>query len=336
MLRIPKAALVLLLLFLVGCNPDPEAVILLSGNTMGTTYHITLVNPGELRSDELKKDLDFQLEHFNSIASTYIEDSELNKLNRSKVGEWQKVSPPLYAMLNIATEVSWLSGGAFDITVGPLVNLWGFGPDKAHGVPADDAIAAALKNVGYTQLEMDMLEPKVLRRAAVQLDLSAVAKGYGVDAAAVWLESLGVTNYLVEIGGEMRVAGKSPRGDAWRVGVENPDPNATETLPIRLAEIAVATSGDYRNYFEEDGVRYSHTIDPRTGRPITHRLASVTVLDPSCAYADAMATAFSVMGVEHTLEVANRQGIPVYIIEKTDEGFASRHSKAFEPYLKEQ
>ncbi|USA43524.1 FAD:protein FMN transferase [Spongiibacter taiwanensis] len=331
-----KAAIVLLLLFLAGCKPAPEPVIQISGATMGTTYHVTLVNPGELRADELKRDLDFQLEHFNTIASTYIGDSELNRLNRAAVGEWHDISPVLYAILNMAIEVSWLSGGAFDITVAPLVNLWGFGPQKHEYVPDQAGIDAAMALVGYQKLEMDMLEPKMLKREAVQLDLSAIAKGYGVDATAVWLASLGVTDYLVEIGGEMRMAGKSPRGDSWRIGVENPDPDAEGVLPVAVTDMGVATSGDYRNYFEKDGKRYSHTIDPRTGRPITHRLASVTVLDPSCAYADALATAFSVMGGDAALAMANSQDIPIYLIEKTDEGFVSRYSDAFAPYLEEQ
>lgn len=329
-----KAALVLLFLFLAACSGAPEEVIRISGSTMGTTYHVTLRNPGELRAEELKRQLDYQLVHFNQLASTYIDDSELNQLNRAPVGEWQTLSEPLYNIFSMSLEVSWLTGGAFDITVAPLVDLWGFGPEKHDGRPSDDAIVTAMQDIGYDRIELDMLEPKLRKKAALHMDLSAIAKGYGVDAAAIWLESLGVTDYLVEIGGEMRVAGSSPRGDAWRIGVENPGGGAP-TLAIELGDTAVATSGDYRNYFEEDGVRYSHTIDPRTGRPISHSLASVTVLDPSCAFADAMATAFSVMGTKRTLELAEAQNMPVYLIEKTEEGFVSRYSSAFKPYLSE-
>lgn len=331
-LSVEKAALVLLFLFLSACSPAPEEIIQFSGETMGTTYHVTLRNPGDLRAERLKQQLDYQLAHFNQIASTYIEDSELNKLNRAPIGEWQQLSEPLYAILTMALEVSWLSGGAFDITVAPLVDLWGFGPVKREGRPSDDALADVMDRVGYNRLQLDMLEPKLMKSAALSMDLSAIAKGYGVDAAAIWLTSLGVKDYLVEIGGEMRVAGKSPRGDAWRIGVENPAGGGPQ-LAIALGDIAVATSGDYRNYFEQDGVRYSHTIDPRTGRPITHTLASVTVLDPSCAFADAMATALSVMGTERALALAEAQDLPVYIIEKGEEGFVSRYSSAFAPYL---
>lgn len=330
---LPKAALALLFLFLVACAREPEAVIRLDGQTMGTTYHVTLINPGNLHGDELKRQLDYQLQHFNQIASTYIDDSELNTLNRASIGEWLPVSEPLFNILSLAVEVSWLTGGAFDITVAPLVDLWGFGPRKRQGKPSAEEIEAEMAKVGFNRLELDMLEPKLRKTAALQMDLSAIAKGYGVDAAAIWLESLGVTDYLVEIGGEMRVSGKSPRGDAWRIGVENPGADSGAMLAIELGDIAVATSGDYRNYFEEDGVRYSHTIDPRTGSPITHRLASVTVLDASCAFADAMATGFSVLGAERTLKLAEASDIPVYLLEKTEQGFVARYSSAFKPYL---
>ncbi|WP_372862022.1 FAD:protein FMN transferase [Spongiibacter sp.] len=330
-----KAAFALLFLFLSACSPAPEEIIQFSGKTMGTTYHVTLRNPGNLESAVLKQQLDYQLAHFNRIASTYIDDSELNQLNRAPLAEWQQLSEPLYNILSLAMEVSWLTAGAFDITVAPLVDIWGFGPLQREGRPSEDEIDAALANVGFAQLQLDMLAPRVMKAAALKIDLSAIAKGYGVDAAAVWLHSLGVQDYLVEIGGEMRVAGKSPRGDAWRIGVESPNGGEPQ-LAIALEDIAVATSGDYRNYFEEDGVRYSHTLDPRTGRPIRHSLASVTVLDASCAFADAMATAFSVMGVERTLALAESQGLAVYLIEKTDEGFVSRYSSAFAPYIHPQ
>jgi thiamine biosynthesis lipoprotein len=244
--------------------------------------------------------------------------------------------PMLFDIMVLATEVSWLSNGAFDITVAPLVDLWGFGPAKHDGKPSDAAIAEALARVGFDQIELDLLDKKVLKRKDLRIDLSAIAKGYGVDVVALWLESLGTKDYLVEIGGEMRVAGLSPRGDQWRIGVENPDVANSDTIPIRLGNIGVATSGDYRNYFEEDGVRYSHTIDPTSGRPITHNLASVTVLDASCGFADAMATAFSVMGGDKTLKLAEQLQIPVYIIEKGEAGFVRRYSSAFAPYLEQE
>ena len=332
-----KAALVLLLLFLAACSPKPQPFLQINGSTMGTTYHITLRQPGDEWTEQvLKEALDLRLQAFNQLASTYIPDSELNKLNSAPIGEGHVVMPMLFDILLLATEVSWLSNGAFDVTVAPLVNLWGFGPTKHDGKPSAEAVATALEQVGFDQIELDLLDKKVLKHKDLRIDLSAIAKGYGVDVVALWLESLGTTDYLVEIGGEMRVAGLSPRGDQWRVGVENPDVTNAETIPIRLGNIGVATSGDYRNYFEEEGVRYSHTIDPNTGRPITHNLASVTVLDPSCAFADAMATAFSVMGGDKTLKLAEQLQIPVYIIEKSETGFVRRYSSEFAPYLEQE
>lgn len=332
-----KAALVLLLLFMVGCSAKQAPFLQVNGTTMGTTYHITLRQPSdEWTEQSLKEALDLRLQAFNQLASTYIPDSELNRLNDAPVNEWYPVMPMLFDILVLSTEVSWVTNGAFDITVAPLVNLWGFGPVKHNGKPSDEAVAKALETVGFGEIELDILDKKVLKHKDLHIDLSAIAKGYGVDVVALWLESLGTKDYLVEIGGEMRVAGLSPRGDQWRIGVENPDVENPETTPIRLGNIGIATSGDYRNYFEEEGVRYSHTIDPNTGRPITHNLASVTVLDASCAYADALATAFSVMGGDKTLKLAEQMAIPVYIIEKSDAGFARRYSSEFAPYLEQE
>lgn len=332
-----KAAFALLLLFLAACSSNSSPYLQISGSTMGTSYHITLRKPGEEWTEvALKEALDQRLQAFNQLASTYIPDSELNRLNKAPVGEGHPVMPMLFDIMVLATEVSWLSNGAFDITVAPLVDLWGFGPAKHDGKPSDAAIAEALARVGFDQIELDLLDKKVLKRKDLRIDLSAIAKGYGVDVVALWLESLGTKDYLVEIGGEMRVAGLSPRGDQWRIGVENPDVANSDTIPIRLGNIGVATSGDYRNYFEEDGVRYSHTIDPTSGRPITHNLASVTVLDASCGFADAMATAFSVMGGDKTLKLAEQLQIPVYIIEKGEAGFVRRYSSAFAPYLEQE
>jgi thiamine biosynthesis lipoprotein len=331
-----KAALVLLLCLISACSPAPPAFIQISGMTMGTTYHITLRNPGEWTEQSLKAALDERLIAFNQIASTYIPDSELSQINTMPADEWHQLTPMLFDILVLAVEVSWLSNGAFDVTVGSLIDLWGFGQDRHDGTPDESAIKKALEVVGFDRIELDLAEYKIKKGAPLRIDLSAIAKGYGVDAVALWLESLGSADYLVEIGGEMRVAGLSPRGDSWRIGLESPDLDVDKTTPILLGNISVATSGDYRNYFEENGVRYSHTINPQTGRPITHNLASVTVLDPSCAFADAMATAFLVLGGEKTIELAEQLSIPVYLVEKTEEGFSSRYSSSFGPYLEEE
>lgn len=325
---------------LVGCEREGEttrAFERLSGSTMGTTYHVTVVagaenQPLSFDAEALKRGLDRELAQINQQMSTYIADSELMRLNRVPVGEWQSVSEPLAAVLAISREVSERSGGAFDITVGPLVNLWGFGPEaEPEEIPKEAEIQALRERVGYRKLALD--ERSAKRLADIQLDLSAVAKGYGVDHIARWLETQGFENYMVEIGGEVYLSGVSPRGDAWRIGVEQPTLlQEGGRMALVLTDIGMATSGDYRNYYERDGIRYSHTIDPRTGRPIVHKLVSVTVLAETTAEADAWATAFNVLGPDAGMALAEREKLAVYMIVKADEGYEDRFSSAFEPY----
>lgn len=330
-----------LCVFLSACSVEPEPqVTRLSGMTMGTTYHITLVTEDAIDDlEELKAAVTNSLAVVNRQMSTYIEDSEINRLKAQSVGEWVDVSKPLAEVLEISLWVSRLSDGAFDVTLRPLIDLWGFGPRKAEDqVPAESDILAARESVGYHYLELDKPGLRLKRHQPVDLDLSAVAKGYGVDELARVLENHGISNYLVEIGGEMRVKGHSPRGTLWRVAVERPDEELMQSVyqPLSLTDIGVATSGDYRNYFEKDGVRYSHTIDPRTGKPIVHHLVSVTVLNPSCAKADALATAFSVLGPKDALKLANREGIAALFIIKEAGQLEEVSSEAFKPYLTQQ
>lgn len=325
---------------LVGCEREADAEFAFerfSGSTMGTTYHVTVVaraqgEPLSLDREAFKRGMDAELAQINQQMSTYIADSELMRFNRSPVGEWQSLSEPLAEVLKVSQTVSDLSNGAFDISVGPLVNLWGFGPDaEPEQVPSEEELQTLLERVGYRKLELD--EQRARRLADIQLDLSAVAKGYGVDHIARWIESRGFDNYLVEIGGEVYLSGVSPRGDDWRIGVEQPTLlREGGRMALTLSNIAMATSGDYRNYYERDGKRYSHTIDPRTGRPIAHKLVSVTVLAETTAEADAWATALNVLGPKAGMAVAEREKLAVYMIVKADEGYEDRFSSAFEPY----
>lgn len=330
------ASFLFLGLLLSGCEPrvDYEAHRF-SGPTMGTTFNVTLVVTDQSPSVDpstIQAGLERELAQINQQMSTYIDDSELMQFNRSEVGQWQSLSAPLAEVLAISRRISERSEGAFDITVGPLVDLWGFGPQaEPEQVPSDAAIAAARSEMGYAQVALD--GQRARRLSDVRLDLSAVAKGYGVDHLADWLEAQGYEHYLVEIGGEVRLSGSSPRGDAWRIGVEQPSlVQGDGRKALALTDIAMATSGDYRNYYERDGVRYSHTIDPRTGRPIAHRLASVTVLAPTSAEADAWATALNVLGPEAGMALAEREKLPVYMIVKTDDGFTDDYSSAFTPW----
>ena len=232
--------------------------------------------------------------------------------------------------------VGWQSEGAYDVTVAPLVDLWGFGPAGQVGAPpADDRITDVLENVGQDYLRLDGEGGyRLLKTRPVSLDFSSIAKGYGVDLVARWLDARGLDRYLVEVGGEMRLAGMSGRGDPWRVAIERPESALrTAEQAISVTDVAIATSGDYRNYFEVDGQRFSHSIDPRRGYPVSHDLVSVTVLDNSAMRADAWATALVVLGQERAMAVATQQGLAVYFIQRQGDTLHSSHSPAFAPFL---
>ncbi|MCB1691898.1 MAG: FAD:protein FMN transferase [Pseudomonadales bacterium] len=322
--------LVLVTLLAAGCSHETQ--VTLSGRTMGTTYSVKIIEP-DVDSAALKEEIDAELVRINDLMSTYIVDSELNRFNRSPVGEWMPVSKDLLVVVRLARQIHDLSGGAFDPTVGPLVNLWGFGPTPAdRTVPSDEQINEAMTRVGFDLLEIG--DTALKRNADVYVDLSAIAKGYGVDQVAHILDRHGYRNYLVEIGGEVFAKGRNARELPWRIAIERPD--TTQRVPFKTLDVSgkgVATSGDYRNYFEVDGKRYSHTIDPATGRPITHNLASVTVIAENTALADALATTIDVLGPEKGMALAVQQKLPVFAIIKSADGFIERHSPEFEVYL---
>ncbi|MDO3386379.1 FAD:protein FMN transferase [Gilvimarinus sp. SDUM040013] len=335
-----KTRLVLLASFLFmgvwisGCAKAPEyETAKMSGRTMGTSYHITLVSAADtplgVDASTVQQNVDQELQLINQLMSTYIADSELMVFNESEVGQWRELSAPLLEVLSLSRQISEATAGAFDITVGPLVNLWGFGPQMQPDiVPSDQDLAAAKALIGYHKLELR--DGQARRTAPIFVDLSAVAKGYGVDWVAQTLEQLGIVHYMVEIGGEVRVKGHSPRGNNWRIAVEQPAILVRDAAKaLSLSDHAVATSGDYRNYFEVDGVRYSHTIDPASGKPITHTLASVTVVADSAAKADAWATALNVLGPEKGLQVAEAEKLAVYMIVKDGDGFSEKQTTHF-------
>lgn len=332
--RIAHLPLFAVFLFLLSaCSDKPLDSFKLSGPTMGTSYHITIIgDPAE--APQLVQKIDFRLSLINRQMSTYIDSSELCQFNQLSPGEWLTVSPELFYILLMSAEISWLTSGSFDITVAPLVNLWGFGPKQVNSLPSDDAINLALLNVGFQYLEFNLQGNKISKRKPVHLDLSAIAKGYGVDLIAQLLRENGYDNFMVEVGGELYLSGLSPRSTPWRIAIEQPSSlNITVHRAINVSDKAVATSGDYRNYIEHNGIRYSHTIDPRTGRPITHSLASVTVIHDNVATADALATAINVMGAEAGMSLAKQQNLAIYLISKTEQGFESQYSDAFKPYL---
>ncbi len=308
---------------------------------MGTTYHITVCSPAAEQVDagQLKQDIDQLLVEINQEMSTYIKDSELSLFNQAEPNQWLPVAPAVVKVVSAGLKLSEDSDGAFDMTVGPLVNLWHFGPDPGKKtLPADEKIEAARKKVGYHHIQVQE-SPAALKKLIpdVYVDLSAIAKGYGVDAVAELIESRGIENYLVEIGGEMRARGVNQRGEAWKVGIEKP---VSETRVVQkivpLSNLSMATSGNYRNFFEVDGVSYSHTIDPRTGRPATHGLASVTVVGETCMNCDAIATCLMVLGPDEGYNWVQERDIAAYFIVKTDAGFTKRFSPAWQKQFGEE
>ncbi|MGA0839981.1 MAG: FAD:protein FMN transferase, partial [Pseudomonadales bacterium] len=272
-----------------------------------------------------------ELRAVNAEMSTYLPESTLSRFNAASLETWFAVEPALVEVVTASLELSRESNGAFDITVGPLVNLWGFGPVAPHGLPSPEEIAAARERVGYAALLVQSAPPALRKKRDIYVDLSAIAKGYGVDRVVDRLGRAGCGSLLVDIGGEVRTRGTNPTGDAWRIGVEVPDPATTGSVQrvVKVQDAALATSGDYRNFFEEGGKRYSHTIDPTTGAPVTHALASVTVVHAEAMWADGYATLIDVLGPEAGLAFAEAKDLAVLLIVRTDSGFEERYTPAF-------
>ena len=330
------ASLFVWLLILSGCNGQPEKRVLsVSGATMGTTYTVKWVSVEPDSVERIGARLEQSLLAVNQSMSTYIDDSELSRFNQAAAGYSTVVSAGLFEVLQLAQSISESTQGAFDVTVGPLVNLWGFGPDgRVTHAPEQEQIDRARQRVGYQHLTLDAQTQRVTKAVDLYVDLSAIAKGDGVDELARVMEHEGVDSYLVEIGGELRARGLKPDGSGWLIAIESPvDIGREVQRVITVHETGVATSGDYRNYFQEDGVRFSHTLDPLTGRPITHQLASVTVLRPTCAEADALATALTVMGDERGYQYAIDNDIAAFFIVKSGAGFVERMTPQFEQFL---
>jgi len=329
----------LALVALAGCSFQPDEEIWeISGPVFGTRYHISVVLPEDHdRLESLAKGIDEALEGVDASMSTWREDSELSKLNRREdQSAWIPVSDGLFEVLTRADEISRLTDGAFDVTIGPVVNLWGFGPDaRPEQIPSEEELARALAKTGYEHLSLQADPPAVKAAIPQYIDLSAIAKGYGVDVVARYLDSEGIAAYLVEIGGEIRTHGQKPDGSVWRLAIEQPVEGAEHTVNsiVSLPSRAMATSGDYRHYYESEGRRFSHTIDPDTGQPIAHHLASVTVIADDSMTADALATGFTVMGYERASALATRENIPAYFIIRTENGFEGHQTPAFSSYV---
>lgn len=316
----PKWFLLALTLAVPGCwfSSDPEE-LRLSGETMGTTYNVTAIG-SDLDAEAMGAAVEAALKAVNSKMSNWDPNSEVSTFSASDSTAPVQVSAEFAHVVGAANDVHAQSGGKFDVTLGPLIELWGFGPRKPEDpVPADAAIEAALAGVGQARLlDLDRAAGTLAKSAPeVGINLSAIAKGYGVDAVAETLQGFGVENYMVEIGGDLVTMGQNIKGEPWRIGIEKPDAAAqTVQLVVPVSDLGLATSGDYRNYFEHEGQRYSHILDPVTGRPVTHATTSVTVIADSAMMADAWATAMLVLGSEAGLKVAESQKLAVFFIDR--------------------
>lgn len=322
---------VCIFLLLSHCSPTQQSEILLSGPTMGTIYNIKYVQAGNVDAQDLQNRIDEVLLNVNKLMSTYMPDSELSLFNQWQSSEPFALSQETLFVMQEAKRLGELSGGLLDVTVGPLVNLWGFGPQARPEKAPDEAVVAGIR--ARTGLEKLILHADSASKTEplLYVDLSTIAKGYGVDRVADLLEKLHITNYLVEIGGEMRLSGKKGDGTDWRIAIEKPlsQERAVEKI-ISVGDNGIATSGDYRNYFEQDGIRYSHLIDPITGRPITHNLVSVTVVASSCMTADGLATALNIMGKDKALALATEKQLAVLLITKEGDQFKEYTSPLFD------
>ena len=339
--RILTCSLLVSLVFFgsVSCSSSVQGTspLQFSGATMGTTYTVTIVqSSSHISLEKIQAHTDQILTRINSSMSTYQPDSELSKFNRDQSTRWVPISSDLHRVVKEALRVSQLTEGAFDVSVGPIVDLWGFGPSpRQDTIPSDKDIRSKLATIGYTNLHLQENPPAMRKDVpTLSVDLSAIAKGYAVDQVAEYLESLQVPDYLVEIGGELRAKGHNAQGHSWNVAIEQPTP-ATLAIHrvVHLENHGVATSGDYRNFFEREGIRFSHTMNPKTGKPVTHNLSSVSVIAKSSMEADALATAFLVLGPEAGFALAEQEQIASLFLTIDADGFHEKATAGFVQYI---
>jgi thiamine biosynthesis lipoprotein len=306
------------------------------GESMGTTYLVRLAETlSESERLGVAREIQDSLEDVNRRMSNYLPDSEVSRFNRAEAGVPVSISRETFDVVAEAVRVSELTGGAFDVTVAPLVRLWGFGPGASDRAapPSESDVRAAQSRVGFGNLVLDDDALTLTKRIdGLECDLSGIAKGYAVDRVAAALEARGYRDYMVEVGGEVRTRGKNAQGQAWRLGIEKPVPGARDIERIvTLSGLSLATSGDYRNFYELDGKLRSHLIDPRTGRPVEHRLASVSVVEQTCMTADALASGLLVLGPERGYELAVEQDLSVLFLMRNQDGtIEERPTPAFE------
>lgn len=314
-------------------RPVGGTVRAFGGETMGTTWSVKAVLPSTTDLPALEAMVQRALDAVVTQMSPWEPLSDLSRYNRAAAGTWTQLPPATATVLRRAIEIAEASHGAFDPTLGALTDLWGFGPRAFSGSPPDAAAIASLKEAGgWKRLTLDgdaLFQPGTLR-----LDLNGIAKGFGVDQAAAALDRAGVKSYLVEVGGELRGTGAKPDGQPWWVELERPPTaNDAERTMVALHDLAVATSGDYRRFFDHDGRRYAHTLDPATGAPTTHATVSVTVLAKDCMSADAWATALTVMAPDAALAFAAQHDLAALIVSRSASGLEERLFPALQAML---
>ncbi|SOZ17308.1 Thiamine biosynthesis lipoprotein; apbE family [Cupriavidus taiwanensis] len=307
------------------------------GTTMGTSWSVAALLPPDADAGAIAADIRDVLGRVIAQMSNWEADSDLSRFNRAPAGSWHALPADCFAVLQTALQVARDSGGAYDPSAGPLVDLWGFGPAPARRAPPSPGdVQAARARCGWARIETDAAGGRARQPGGVALDFCAIAKGFAVDAVARYLCAQGLDHHLTEIGGELRGHGVKPDGMPWWVALEAPpgpgSDDAQQTL-VALHGLSVATSGDYRRYFDSEGRRYAHTIDPRTGYPASHALASVTVIHPQCMLADALSTALTVLGPDAGMAHARRHGIAARFLVRTADGFLEHHSPAFAAML---
>lgn len=301
------------------------------GPTMGSTYSVKYVaGPEAADKAQLKHETESILADIDKQLSTYRSDSDIEVFNALPAGQCMSAPRGVRELVLAGQQLSEESDGAFDLTIEPLLNLWGFGPQgRGERVPSPEEIARVQQDVGHSYLRIE--GDQLCKDRAVQVDFNSIAAGYAVDQVAAALEASGVSSYLVEITGELKAQGRKPDGSPWRIAIEAPrDHERVAQRVIELDGLGVSTSGDYRNYFERDGKRYSHTLDPQRGAPIDHHLAAVTVFDPSTLRADGLSTVLMVLGPERGLAYASERNIAAFFVIREEQEFVSKSTNAFD------
>ena len=322
--------LVTLIVVLSACG-NGDSMESFGGPTMGSTYSIKYVRRAGLpAAADVRVEVEKILADIDRQLSTYRSDSDIERFNDLPANRCQKMPASILKLIRVGEQLSEQSEGSYDLTVEPLLNLWGFGPQgREEKVPAEQALAQARQRVGYQHLRIE--GDQLCKDAAVEVDFNSIAAGYAVDTIAARLEALGIHDYLAEATGELKAAGKKLDGSPWRIALEEPrdDQQVAERI-VAVDGFGLSTSGDYRNYFEQDGRRYSHTFDARSGAPVSHSLASVTVIHPSALMADGLSTLLLILGPERGWDYAEKHDIGAFFVIRADTGFVTRTSHAFE------